>query len=137
MSNEVTKSAASDGSGGKDKARRDFIGRFHQTAPAERLSRKAQKQLDRIFKHTAAHAIDIGEIDWLENDTETRQKKKFYLGCVKEVAEEAIVIAGSGMIDKDELLAASDKVVRKYEPTCSALRERHIFCLDYNAMPRD
>jgi hypothetical protein len=135
MSNEVSENAASDGSGGKDKARRDFIGRFHATIPAARMSDKAQKQLERIFKHTAAHAIDTGEIDWLGNDAETRKKKKFYLACVEEVAAEALA-AGGERIDKAELLAASDKVVRKYEPNCQAIRE-HIFCLDYNQMPRD
>lgn len=135
MSNEVSENATSDGSGGKDKARREFIGRFHEKIPANRMSPRAQKQLERIFKHTAAHAIDTGEIDWLANDAETRKKKKFYLACVEEVAGEALA-AGGETIDKGELLAASDKVVSKYEPTCQALRE-HIFCLDYNQMPRD
>jgi hypothetical protein len=134
MSYEVSETAASTGSGGKDKARRDFIDRFHASAPAGRLTQKAQKQLERIFKHTAGHAIDIGEIDWLANDAETRKKKKFYLDCAQEVAEEALVIAGSGTIDKNELLAGSDKVVARHRPRCEL---RHIFCADYDEMPRD
>jgi hypothetical protein len=135
MSSEAFETAASTGSGGKEQARQAFLNRFHASAPVGRLTEKALKQLERIFKHTAGHAIDIEEIDWLAHDAETQKKKTFYLDCAQEVAEEVLVIVGSGKIDKDELLAGSDKVVAKHGPRCEALK--HIFCADYGNMPRE
>ena len=133
MSDETTTVGPSVESGGAEKARRDFIGRFHTFVPPENLTRAATAQHELVFKHTAGYAIAIEKIDWKAEDAATRKKKKFYLGCARELAEAALEYAGGVRIGKRELIRGADEVVAKYEDICE---NRYIFCLDYDNMPR-
>jgi hypothetical protein len=133
MRNEIYEGAASAASGGTDEAQLDFLRRFHQDAPDERLDAAAKAQLQLLFKHTAGFAIDTGLVDWLATDRVTLKKKKFYLSCAGQVGKVALRNAGAGKIGKTHLIKASDEIVEKHMDTCE---ERFIFCLDYDNMPR-